>query len=149
MRRTLSRLLFVLTLFFVLRTAAFAQNPDPQPTPDPNAPQQPAPAPRNDDIEETRPAPPPDDSAPPAIPQSLDGDRDSADLPPFAQGLTDTERYFRMRDEHIRFLRGLMDKHFDPRARGQAIRDTKDKERTLRESIGRGRAGGANAPGNA
>src|SRR5215470_10370247 len=120
MRRSLSSLLFVLTFFFVLRTAAFAQNPDPQSTPDPNAPQQPAPAPRNDDIEETQPAPPADNSVPTATPQAIDGDRDSADIPPFALGSVNEDSYFRMRDEHIRFLRGLMDKRFDPRARGQA-----------------------------
>jgi hypothetical protein len=141
MCRILSRLLFVLTLFFVLPTTAFAQ--DSQPTPDPNAPQQPAPAPRNDDIEETQPAPQTDGSVPPATPQAIDGDRDSADIPPFALGTVDEERYFRMRDEHIRFLRGLMDKRFDPRARGQAIRDTKDKERNMRDRI---RGNGANGP---
>ncbi|HMF92312.1 MAG TPA: MBG domain-containing protein [Candidatus Angelobacter sp.] len=146
MRRTsLSTTLCVLSLLFLLQAVSLAQNPDPQPTPDPTATPQSAP-PRNDDVDENKPAPPPGDAAPAPV-QTIDGDSDSADLPSFAAGQVDGQLYLKMRDEHIRFLRGLMDKHFDPRARGQAIREMKDNERRMRESNGRGQGNSAGAEG--
>src|SRR5262245_11465250 len=117
-RSLLSRVFLLLSLFFALQTISFAQNPDP--TPDPQSTPQPTVHQRKDDVDEIKPAAPPADANAQAPVQTLDGDHDSADLPPFSLDLTDEASYFRMRDEHVRFLRGLMDKRFDPRARGQA-----------------------------
>ena len=119
MRHNLLCLGVFVALLLVFPLSSLAQNTSTDQTP-----------PRNDDIEERLPdqSPPPTDT-----PQMLDGDADYADLPAFAVGLIDTETYLRMRDEHIRFLRGLMDKVYDPRSRGQAIRQMRDQERNLRE----------------
>src|SRR5258708_23601355 len=138
MCRTLfRRSLAALVLIFLLQTFSLAQNPDPQATPQPQ-PQ------RNDDVEEKKPAPAADPATGPII-SVIDSD-DSPDLPAFALGLIDAEEYLRMRDQHTRFLRGLMDKHFDPRARGEAIHQMREQERSLRESRTRGNANSKGAP---
>ena len=123
LRGTLFTLLFVL----VFQLSSLAQSPNQDQTP-PS---------RNDDIEEKLPSQP---SASTDVPSMLDTDLDSADIPAFALGVIDTETYLRMRDEHVRFLRGLMDKHFDPRSRGQAIRQMREQERRQRQGNGAGNA---------
>src|SRR5260221_8451374 len=119
-RTLLSRSLAALLLTFLLQTVSLAQNPDPQATPQP-VPQ------RNDDVEEKNPPALAADPATGPIISVIDSDMDSPDLPAFAVGLIDAEEYLRMRDQHTRFLRGLMDKHFDPRARGQAIHQMREQ----------------------
>src|SRR5215467_5590263 len=120
MRRRLLHGAFVAVLcLFQISSLAQSSNPTPPP-------------PRNDDVEEKR----TDQTDPPAPDGivTLSGESDTPDLPGIAVGSVDSETYLRMRDQHIRFLRGLMDKLFDPRARGQAIRNMKDQERRLRDS---------------
>src|SRR5260221_7649840 len=113
---TLKRALLRFAVIFVLQTVSLAQS-QPSTAPQPNNQQ------RNDDVEEKNP-PDPSTTTPPAPEiQTIQGeDNDSADIPPFALPYIDTETYFRMRDEHVRLMRGLLDKFFDPRSRGEAIR---------------------------
>src|SRR5260221_13756973 len=97
------RAILALLLSFLLQTLSFAQTPDPQVTPPPAAP-------RNDDVEEKNPPAPSTDPATGPIISVIDGETDSPDLPAFALGLIDAEEYLKMRDQHNRFLRGLVDK---------------------------------------
>lgn len=131
-RRLLWGALAALLLLFPIAILAQTSNP-------------PAPPPRNDDIEEKL----QDQSAPASTDAvaTLDGENDTPDLPAIAIGLIDTETYLRMRDQHIRFLRGLMDKLWDPRSRGQAIKQMREQERQLRQGQGNGN-GNANGAGN-
>jgi MBG domain (YGX type)/Bacterial Ig-like domain (group 3) len=130
-RRLLRGAFFALLLLFPLAILAQTSNPTP------------APPPRNDDIEEKL----QDQSAPASTDAvvTLSGEVDTPDLPAIAVGLIDSETYLRMRDEHIRFLRGLMDKLFDPRSRGQAIRQMKEQERQLRQGQQNGNGAGNSA----
>ena len=140
---TLKRALLGFLLIFILQAVSVAQS---QPsTPQPNAQQ------RNDDVEEKNPPDPSTTTTPAPEIQTIQGeDNDSADIPSFALPYIDTETYFRMRDEHVRLMRGLLDKFFDPRSRGQAIQQMKDQERRQRDAVGNGTgpSSPATAPGS-
>src|SRR5689334_13877076 len=97
LRRALAGILLV----FFFATLSSAQNQPAAPTSRPDGQ-------RNDDVEEKN---PPDSSATVPAPeiQNIDNqDNDSADVPPFALSTIDNETYFRMRDEHVRLMRGLL-----------------------------------------
>jgi len=61
------------------------------------------------------------------------GETDSADIPEILRGKIDEETYLRLRNEHIRLLRGLLDKGRDPKERANAIRNLQQQERQLRQ----------------
>src|SRR5437588_10766687 len=114
-----------LIAFCFFSTASFAQTPDPQQS----APQQPAPDP-NAGTQITTPVDP--DRA------ALNADTDSPDLPGFFQGSIDTEQYLRMRNQHIRRLRGLMDPEFHQWRRNGAIYQMRQREQQLQDAAASG-----------
>ena len=129
--------LSALFLFVLLQFFGFAQDQSTKPTPPP----------RNDDIEEKQ-APAADQGvATPPAPETLVGESDTPDIPDFARGLIDTETYLRLRDEHIRLMRGQLDRLFDPRSRNQAIQDMREQERQLKQAIQQKQNGGNSGPG--
>jgi MBG domain (YGX type)/Bacterial Ig-like domain (group 3) len=113
-------------LFAVLSfcaASAFAQDPQASPTPatDPTTA-----------TDDANPAPAPDAALPDRL--DMDTDTDSADLPAFFKGSIDTEDYLRMRNAHIRRLRGLMDKEYSPSRRNGAISAARAREQQLRQA---------------
>jgi hypothetical protein len=129
--------LSALFLLVLLQLVLFGQDQNPKP----------APPPRNDDIEEKQ-APSADQTAVTApAPESLASENETPDVPDFARGLIDTETYLRLRNEQIRWLRGMMDRSYDPRSRNQAIRDMREQERQLRIAIEQKQNGGPSGPG--
>src|SRR5205814_7280605 len=70
----------------------------------------------------------------PATPAlDADDDTDSPDVPIFLKGLIDTDQYLKMRNEHIRRLRGVADNDFHPARRNGAIHQMREMERHMRE----------------
>jgi hypothetical protein len=69
---------------------------------------------------------------------ALDSDTDSPDLPGFFQGSIDTEQYLRMRNQHVRRLRGLMDPEFAPHKRNSAIHEMQQREQQLKDAAATG-----------
>jgi hypothetical protein len=127
-----------LCLCLVFATAASGQAPDPQatPTPAPAASSASDPGAATDD-----PATSADpNAAAPVEPDriDLDNDTDSADIPAFAKGLVDSEQYLRMRNAHIRRLRGLMDPSFHPNRRNGAIYVMQNREQQIQEAASTG-----------
>ena len=128
MRNASLRAWHAAVLFAVLSFCAvfaFAQDPQSSPTPSPAT----DPTTATDDA---NPALPPDAALPDRL--DLDTDTDSADLPAFFKGSIDTEDYLRMRNAHIRRLRGLMDREFSPWRRNGAISDVRAREQQLRQA---------------
>jgi hypothetical protein len=78
----------------------------------------------------------------------LEQESENADVPPQFRGLIDNETYLKMRAEHIRLMRGMDDKLFNPKTRGEAIRQMKEQERTLRDQV-RKSLSGASVPDSA
>src|SRR5947208_7822186 len=118
----------VLIAFCLLPAASLAQTPDPQqPAPDPNA-----------GTQITTPLDP-DRLA-------LDADTDSPDLPDFVKGSIDTEQYLRMRNQHIRRLRGLMDPEFHQWRRNGAIYQMRQREQQLQDAAASGAADPTTTP---
>jgi hypothetical protein len=146
MRQPLPRALYVVLSLFLcifLISSASGQTPDPQasPTPDPAASPAPVPGAATDDPSAAAPADP--NAAATASPTDQDridllSDTDSADLPPFLNGLIDTEDYLRMRNAHNRRLRGLMDPNFQPWRRNGAIYTTQQREQQLQDAVATG-----------
>src|SRR5205807_8986966 len=56
-------------------------------------------------------------AAPSAPTLDADDDTDSPDAPVFLKGLINTEQYLKLRNEHIRRLRGVADNDFHPARR--------------------------------
>jgi hypothetical protein len=128
MRNASLRAWHAAVLFAVLSfcaASAFAQDPQTSPSPAPAA----DPTTATDDA---NPVPPPDAAMPDRL--DMDTDTDSADLPAFFKGSIDTEDYLRMRNAHIRRLRGLMDKEYSPWRRNGAISDARAREQQLRQA---------------
>lgn len=126
MRNASLRAWHAAVLFAVLSfcaASAFAQDPQASSTPatDPTTA-----------TDDANPAPPPDAALPDRL--DLDTDTDSADLPAFFKGSIDTEDYLRMRNAHIRRLRGLMDREFSPWRRNGAISDARAREQQMRQA---------------
>ena len=130
MRNASLRAWHAAVLFAVLSfcaASAFAQDPQASPTPSPAPATDPTTA-----TDDANPAPAPDAALPDRL--DLDTDTDSADLPAFFKGSIDTEDYLRMRNAHIRRLRGLMDREFSPRRRNGAISDVRVREQQLKQA---------------
>lgn len=128
MRNASLRAWHVAVLFAVLSfcaASAFAQDPQASPSPTPAT----DPTTATDDA---NPVPPPDAALPDRL--DMDTDTDSADLPAFFKGSIDTEDYLRMRNAHIRRLRGLMDKEYSPSRRNGAISDARAREQQLKQA---------------
>src|SRR5437016_4508422 len=68
------------------------------------------------------PKPDPNAAAPASPVLDANDDSDSPDVPVFLKGLVNTEQYLKLRNEHIRRLRGLADSDFHPARRNGAIR---------------------------
>jgi len=129
MRNAFLRAWHAAVLFAVLSfcaASAFAQDPQ-APTPSPTPATDPTTA-----TDDANPALPPDAALQDRL--DLDADTDSADLPAFFKGSIDTEDYLRMRNAHIRRLRGLMDREFSPWRRNGAIADARAREQQLRQA---------------
>lgn len=138
MRQPLPRALYlVLSLFICLFfvTSALGQTTAPQatPTPDPAATPAPDPGAATDDPNAAA-------TASSTDPDRIDlvSDTDSPDLPSFFKGLIDTEDYLRMRNAHVRRLRGLMDPNFQPWRRNGAINRTQQREQQLQDAVATG-----------
>src|ERR1051326_1848909 len=132
MRHTPPRAFCAVLCFFVcllLGSFAVAQSPDPQPAPTPD------PTTATDDQSATV---PPDATAAAATDPDQLADTDSADVPSFLKGLIDTEQYLRMRNSHIRRLRGLMDPAFGTWRRNGAIYNMQQREQQLQEASATG-----------
>ncbi|HEY2914847.1 MAG TPA: hypothetical protein VGK21_15895, partial [Candidatus Angelobacter sp.] len=130
MRNASLRAWHAAVLFAVLSfcaSSAFAQDPQASPAPSPAPATDPTTA-----TDDANPVPPPDAASPDRL--DLDTDTDSADLPAFFKGSIDTEDYLRMRNAHIRRLRGLMDKEYSPSRRNGAISDARAREQQLRQA---------------
>ena len=116
MRSSILRGLYGLLLcsFFLFSTQSFGQSqgqdPNQNPKPDPNA------------------------ATPPPPTLDADDDTDSPDVPVFLKGLIGTDEYLKLRNEHIRRLRGTMDNDFHPTRRNRAIQRMREMERQMRES---------------
>ena len=65
----------------------------------------------------------------------LEQESENADVPPQFRGIIDNETYLKMRAEHIRLMRGMDDKLYNPQTRGEAIRQMKEQERKLRDQV--------------
>ncbi|HEY7403761.1 MAG TPA: MBG domain-containing protein [Candidatus Angelobacter sp.] len=114
-------------VLFFCAASTFAQDPQASPTPSPTPATDPTTA-----TDDANPALPPDAALQDRL--DLDADTDSADLPAFFKGSIDTEDYLRMRNAHIRRLRGLMDREFSPWRRNGAIADARAREQQLRQA---------------
>jgi len=134
MRHTPPRALYIALLFvasILFAVSGVSQTPDPQatPTPDPSASTAGA---ATDDNSTT--------AAAPTDPTQIDqlADTDSADVPEFLRGLIDIDDYLRLRNAHVRRLRGLMDPAFQPWRRNGAIWATQQRERQLQDAASTG-----------
>src|SRR5205085_3053938 len=87
-------------------------------------------------------------TTPPAPILDTDDDSDSPDVPSFLRGLMDTDQYLKMRNEHMRRLRGTADGDFHPDRRNGAIRRMREMERQMHETGASGSSGGQ-APADA
>ncbi len=81
-------------------------------------------------------------TTPPTPILDTDDDSDSPDVPSFLRGLMDTDQYLKMRNEHMRRLRGTADGDFRPERRNGAIHTMRDMERRMHEAGTGGTAGG-------
>ncbi|HET9836971.1 MAG TPA: MBG domain-containing protein [Candidatus Angelobacter sp.] len=135
MRHMFPRAVYFVVLLFALilfASSSFGQTPDASATPTPTPAASPVSDPTTASEDPT--------ISDPAQQDRIDmvADTESADVPDFFRGLIDTEDYLRLRNSHIRRLRGLMDPLFQPWRRNHAIETTQQREQQMQVAASTG-----------